>query len=65
MKAPDANQVLQEHGADAVRKRLDQAKPYNGQAEQPKTEDGVTIESFRAYMQMHNYIFIPTGELWP
>jgi Family of unknown function (DUF5906) len=25
----------------------------------------VTIAQFYAYMQMHNYIFKPTGELWP
>src|SRR5208337_4614050 len=27
--------------------------------------EGVTIAQFYAYMQMHNYIFKPTGELWP
>jgi Family of unknown function (DUF5906)/Primase C terminal 2 (PriCT-2) len=26
---------------------------------------GVTIDHFCAYMQMHNYIFKPTGEQWP
>lgn len=26
---------------------------------------GVTLEHFRAYMPTHNYIFTPTGELWP
>ncbi len=27
--------------------------------------EGVRIDHFYAYMQMHNYIFKPTGELWP
>jgi hypothetical protein len=27
--------------------------------------DGVTLDQFRAYMPMHNYIFLPTRELWP
>jgi hypothetical protein len=26
---------------------------------------GVRLEDFRAYMPMHSYIFMPTGELWP
>ncbi|MCD1591233.1 MAG: bifunctional DNA primase/polymerase [Qipengyuania citrea] len=26
---------------------------------------GVTLDHFRAYMPQHNYIFAPTGELWP
>jgi hypothetical protein len=26
---------------------------------------GVTLDDFRAYMLMHNYIFAPTGDLWP
>lgn len=27
--------------------------------------DGVRLEDFYAYMPMHNYVFEPTGELWP
>jgi hypothetical protein len=26
---------------------------------------GVTLDDFHAYMLMHNYIFAPTGDLWP
>lgn len=26
---------------------------------------GVTIDSFRAYMPTHSYIFAPSGEMWP
>jgi hypothetical protein len=26
---------------------------------------GVTLDDFVAYMPMHNYIFLPVGELWP
>jgi hypothetical protein len=29
------------------------------------TDEGVTIESFYAYMPMHNYIFVPTRDTWP
>jgi hypothetical protein len=28
-------------------------------------QPGVTLGDFRAYMLQHNYIFAPTGELWP
>lgn len=27
--------------------------------------EGVTLEDFHAYMPMHNYIFVPTGQTWP
>jgi hypothetical protein len=27
--------------------------------------DGVSLDDFRAYMPMHNYIFVPTREIWP
>ncbi|WP_051697510.1 bifunctional DNA primase/polymerase [Erythrobacter litoralis] len=26
---------------------------------------GVSLDSFRAFMPMHSYIFAPTGEMWP
>jgi hypothetical protein len=26
---------------------------------------GVTLDDFRAYMPMHAYIYMPTGEMWP
>jgi hypothetical protein len=29
------------------------------------TEEGITILDFYAYMPGHNYIFVPTGDLWP
>jgi hypothetical protein len=29
------------------------------------TERGVTLDDFWAYMIEHNYIFAPTGDLWP
>ena len=31
----------------------------------PAVEEGVTIDQFRAYMPMHNYIFLPSREPWP
>ena len=34
--------------------------------EEPRrSEAGVSLEKFRAYMPMHNYIYEPTGEFWP
>jgi hypothetical protein len=27
--------------------------------------EGVTLDDFRAYMPMHNYIYTPTREAWP
>jgi hypothetical protein len=31
----------------------------------PPLPDGVSLDDFWAYMLQHNYIFAPTGELWP
>jgi hypothetical protein len=28
-------------------------------------DDPVSVEDFHAYMPMHQYIFAPTGDLWP
>jgi len=30
-----------------------------------KNQGGVEIDDFRAYMPTHQYIFMPTGDLWP
>lgn len=37
----------------------------NQRAEHEAHDKPVTLESFRAYMPMHQYIFEPAGELWP
>jgi hypothetical protein len=39
-----------------------EAKSRNGKY---AASQAVTLEDFRAYMPDHQYIFIPTGELWP
>jgi hypothetical protein len=31
----------------------------------PKGDSGVTAEDFYAYMPAHQYIYVPTGEMWP
>jgi hypothetical protein len=31
----------------------------------PNRHDAISLEDFRAYMPMHNYVFTPTRELWP
>lgn len=35
------------------------------QSRRSASPEGVSLNDFRAYMPMHNYIFMPTGELWP
>ncbi len=32
---------------------------------QEELPEGVTLDDFYAYMPMHSYLFIPTGDLWP
>lgn len=56
--------------AQNARERLNQAQEqrrerfrYNGSGQ--TAENGVTLDDFHAYMLMHNYIFTPTGDLWP
>jgi hypothetical protein len=39
-------------------------KAHN-QAEVAEHSDTVSIDDFHAFMPMHQYIFEPTGELWP
>jgi hypothetical protein len=51
----DANDDLLEFGAGAVRAAMTAAV----------SAPGVSLNDFRAYMPMHSYIFVPTGELWP
>ncbi len=73
MSERDANDVLRDEGPDAVRKWIDEAVPYksrktktgNGSAEKTATTEGVKLDDFRAYMPMHKYIFMPSGEIWP
>jgi hypothetical protein len=42
------------------------AKPNGSGRAQPRdTPTNVSLDDFYAYMPMHMYIFVPTGELWP
>jgi hypothetical protein len=60
-KAPDANDLLREHGEAAVRKASDRSVTQgNG-----RDAADVQLEDFVAYMPMHSYVFTPTRELWP
>lgn len=43
---------------------LHMAEP-DPEPEQKPEVDGVVLEDFRAYMPMHQYIFVPSRELWP
>jgi hypothetical protein len=61
---PDINETLQSEGPDAVRARHDQTKKYPKE-ELREVQVGVALQDFLAYMPMHNYIFIPSRELWP
>jgi hypothetical protein len=47
--------------APTIDSRPKHAAKLNGHA----AGAAVTVEDFRAYMVMHNYIFVPTRELWP
>jgi hypothetical protein len=81
VKSRDANEVLIEGGADAVRAALTRAKRYqpNG-SEKESNRDGkalckittsdayksdVSLDDFWAYMPAHNYLFAPARETWP
>jgi hypothetical protein len=37
----------------------------NGRAQAADTPTHVSLDDFYAYMPMHMYIFVPSGELWP
>ena len=48
--------------------RLEAARPIavsSDPDEKRVSPEGVSLNDFRAYMPMHSYIFMPTGELWP
>lgn len=69
----DVNDVMREEGPDAVRKALDGAMASETLANHtdPAGEDvqrsrwAVMLDDFCAYMVMHKYIFMDTGDLWP
>lgn len=46
---------------------LDRASPArpNQRARERRLAAGVQLSDFHAYLPAHNYIFAPTGELWP
>jgi hypothetical protein len=60
--------VVMEHGnksfAEAVGWLQDKLG-LEAEAEPLLVEEGVTLDDFYAYMVMHNYIYIPTRDLWP
>jgi hypothetical protein len=70
-KTPDANDILRQHGVDALREHIDRANLFvidGGKDGAPgKTEpgEGVSLDDFYAYMPMHSYIYAPTNEMWP
>jgi hypothetical protein len=41
--------------------------PSGGQPQPPdsNSESRIALDDFRAYMPMHTYIFMPTGQMWP
>jgi hypothetical protein len=55
-------------GDDAVDRLLeamDERPPSTNGRHQTAAPERVTLDDFWAYMPMHNYIFVPTRELWP
>jgi hypothetical protein len=69
----DVNDMMREEGPDAVRKALDgalasealsnDADPAGEDVQRPRRT--VTLHDFCAYMVMHKYIFMDTGDIWP
>jgi len=39
--------------------------PQSGLQRQAEYGEGVSIDDFRAFMEMHAYIFTPSGAMWP
>jgi hypothetical protein len=39
--------------------------PQSGLQMQAEFGEGVSIDDFRAFMEMHAYIFTPSGAMWP
>jgi hypothetical protein len=39
--------------------------PQSGLQKQAEFGEGVSIDDFRAFMEMHAYIFTPSGAMWP
>jgi hypothetical protein len=46
-------------------KAADQKKKKNGPGAVASDDEALSLDDFRAYMPMHSYIFIPSGEPWP
>jgi hypothetical protein len=65
MSRPDLNDTLKADGADAVRKRLEGAKPYKRDANGKDAIASASLDEFYAYMPTHSFIFTPTREMWP
>jgi Family of unknown function (DUF5906) len=76
----DAADITREKGPDALRQAFDRSvkdRRSNGRGQNDKPpgqngsdtwawqRKGVSLEDFYAYMPMHNYIFVPSRELWP
>jgi Family of unknown function (DUF5906) len=66
-KTPDANDILRQHGADALREHIDRATLFviEGGKDEGGKDEGVSLDDFFAYMPGHSYIYAPTNEMWP
>jgi hypothetical protein len=54
-----------ERARDAVRAERMAKSDDSGRAQQRDLPTNVSLDDFYAYMPMHAYIFVPSGELWP
>jgi hypothetical protein len=66
----DINDTLLRDGDDGVRARHDDARKHrkkqNGYADHAREfTSEISRDDFQAYMPIHQYIYTPTGELWP
>jgi hypothetical protein len=44
---------------------FDRLREQNRKPRKKSVPNGVSLDDFRAYMPMHNYIFAPSGDAWP
>jgi phage/plasmid primase-like uncharacterized protein len=66
--ASDFNDLRRHAGPDEVRacfRATESPEENSGTPSRPETKPRIELTDFYAYMPMHNYIYAPTGEVWP
>ncbi|OBX20622.1 hypothetical protein A9995_02675 [Erythrobacter sp. QSSC1-22B] len=65
MLDPDERMADLERQYDERMAKLDRERDGSDDTRSAPKSGGVGVDDFRAYMPSHNYIFAPSGELWP